>query len=240
MQNFFCMIPQINANIASKSIENGSDSVVMLVLGGKPPEIDWLKEVSFNYKEIWAADSGGGICRKAGLMPEYLIGDFDSICEKDKKWFLSNGTEIIQHPAEKDLTDYQICLKTAAEKGKKNVIVTGGWGGRFDHAYSNLFSALWGKEFGVRVICLADENESLFYVYEGESIEISFKVMPYAFSLIALESLSVVSINGAKWNLSYSQINQKHPYAISNKPENNSIKIDVHEGSIGVYTVNKN
>ena len=94
-------------------------------------------------------------------------------------------------------------------------------------------------ELGVRVICLADENESLFYVYSEESIEINFKnkKMPYAFSLIALEPLSVVSISGAKWNLSYSRITQKHPYAISNRSENHSLKIDVHEGSIGVYAV---
>jgi len=237
MRNFFCMLPQISARIESKSIENDPDSVIMLVLGGKPPEINWLKEIGTNYKEIWAVDSGGEICRKAGLLPEYLIGDFDSLRKNDKEWFHSHGVEIIQYPADKDLTDYQLCLRTAAEKGKKNVIVTGGWGGRFDHAYSNLYSAMWGMEFGVRVLCLADENESLFYVYAGESIEINFKITPYAFSLIALESLSVVSVNGAKWNLSYSQINQKHPYAISNKPEKDSIKIDVHNGSIGVYAV---
>jgi thiamine pyrophosphokinase len=225
----------MNANMFSDSIE--ANSTIMLVLGGRPPDIDWLKDASLNFDEIWAADSGGEVCKKAGLLPKYLIGDFDSICENDKEWLISHGTKIIKYPMEKDLTDFQLCLEIASQKGKKNVIVTGGWGGRFDHAYSNIYSALWGMELGVRVICLADENETLFYVYTGESIEISFKVKPYAFSLIALESLSVVSVNGAKWNLSYSQINQKHPYAISNKPENDIIKIEVHEGSIGVYSV---
>jgi len=231
------MLPQLNANIFSGFFENDQSSAVMLVLGGRAPEINWLRDVNLHCKEIWAADSGGGICKKAGLPPKWLIGDLDSICEEDKEWLISQGAGIIKYPAEKDLTDYQLCLEIASQKGVKNIIVTGGWGGRFDHAYSNLYSALLGMELGVRVICIADENESLFYAYSGESVEIKFKKMPYAFSLIALEPLSTVSVNGAKWNLSYSRITQKHPYAISNKPENNSIKIDVHEGAIGVYAV---
>jgi len=230
-------LPQLNANIISSSIKNDPNSAVLLVLGGRPPEINWLRETSLNFKEIWAADSGGEICKKAGLLPECLIGDFDSICGEDKEWLTSRGVEIIKYPAEKDLTDYQLCLEIAAQRDVKNVIVTGAWGGRFDHAYSNLYSALWGLESGVRVMCLADENESLFYVYSGESIEIDFKKEPLAFSLIALESSSTVSVSGAKWNLSRTRITQKHPYAISNKPENHWIKIDVHEGSVGVYTI---
>ena len=240
MKNYKCSLPQLNASIISESLENDPSSTIMLVLGGRPPEIDWLKDASHDFKEIWTADSGGEVCRKAGLLPQCLIGDFDSICEGEKEWLISHGTEIIEYPEEKDLTDYQLCLEIASKKGKKNVFVTGGWGGRFDHAYSNLYSALRGMEFGVRVICIADENESLFYVYSSESIEINYKKTPYAFSLIALTPSCIVSVNGAKWKLSYSQITQKYPYAISNKPENNNIKIDVHEGAVGIYTTMRN
>ena len=237
MHIFSCELPNLKANIASNSIDTDPRSAVMLVLGGKPPEINWLKDAGCSFKEIWAADSGGEICAKAGLTPKYIIGDFDSICEKDTEWLISHGTEIIKYPAEKDLTDYQLCLQIASQRGVKYVVVTGGWGGRFDHAYSNLYSALWGIEFGVRVICLADERETLFYVYSGESIEIDFIKTPLAFSLIALLPSSIVSVSGAKWELSYSRITQQYPYAISNRALNNRIKIDVHEGSIGVYTV---
>ena len=238
MRNLNCNLPQLSASIASDSIEDDDNSAVMIVLGGRAPEIGWLRTVSLNFKEIWAADCGGEICKRAGLSPKCLIGDFDSISENEKEWLASHGTEIIQYPIEKDLTDYQLCLEIASQRKVKNVVVTGGWGGRFDHAYSNLFSALFGMSFGVRVICLADEIEALFYIYAGESIEIDFKEMPIAFSLIPLESSSIVSVNGAKWNLSFSEITQKLPYAISNKAENRKIKIDVHEGAIGVYANN--
>jgi len=238
MKNYDCVLPQLNVKIFSNTIENDQGAAVMLVLGGRPPEINWLANFNFNCNEIWAADSGGEICVKAGLLPKYLIGDFDSIGDKEKEWLLSRGTETIQYPIEKDLTDYQLCLKIASQRGVKNVYVTGGWGGRFDHAYSNLYSALWGMNYGVRVICLADEIETLFYIYAGESIEIDFKVMPHAFSLIPLKSSNIVSVDGAKWNLSFSEITQKFPYAISNKPENQRITINAHEGAIGVYVKN--
>ena len=255
MKNIDCVLPQLNAKIltnnsefaslgdsvgnsSNASIENDQSSTVLLVLGGRSPKIGWLKDVSLNCSEIWAADSGGEICVKAGLLPKCLIGDFDSIGDKEKEWLTSRGAEIIQYPVEKDLTDYQLCLKIASQRGINNVYVTGGWGGRFDHAYSNLFSALFGMSFGVRVICLADEIESLFYVYSGESIEINFKEIPQAFSLIPLGSSSIVSIDGAKWNLSFSEITQKFPYAISNEAENHSIIINAHEGAIGVYVNN--
>jgi thiamine pyrophosphokinase len=237
MQHYRFELPQLLAYIYSDSIEADQSSTVMLVLGGRPPETTWLKKASLKFNEIWAVDSGGEMCIRADLLPKYLIGDCDSIRTEDKKLLILRGTEIIEYPAEKDLTDYQLCLQIASRKGKKCVFATGGWGGRFDHAYGNLYSALWGMELGVRVICLSDENESLFYVYSGESIEIELKNIPHAFSLLALKPSCTVSVNGAKWNLLCSEITQKYPYAISNKPENDKIKIDVHEGAVGVYLV---
>jgi thiamine pyrophosphokinase len=236
MQAFNFSLPQMSVNIISSSIESYPSSTILLILGGKPPELSWLEDIGSGIEEIWAADAGGEICVKAGITPKYLIGDFDSICERDKEWLIAHGTEIIEYSADKDLTDYQLCLEIASQKGKSNVIVTGVWGGRFDHEYSNYYSALWGMELGVRVLCLADESESLFYVYSGETIEIDYKKKPCAFSLTALEPTSTVSVNGAKWNLSHSQITHKRPYAISNKPLNQNIKINVHDGAVGVYT----
>jgi thiamine pyrophosphokinase len=240
MQNLYCELPQLSANILSNQFENNQNSNVMIVLGGRAPDISWLSEASLSFEEIWAADSGGDICKKAGLQPKYLIGDFDSICEKEKEWLVSHGTETIKYPIEKDLTDYQLCLKIASQRGVKNVYVTGGWGGRFDHTFSNLYSASYGMSLGVRVICLSDEIESLFYIYAEESIEICYKDIPNEFSLIPLGLSSIVSVSGAKWNLSFSEITQKLPYAISNKALDQKIKICAHEGAIGVYSINTN
>lgn len=225
-------LPQFSAVLSGDIAEI---KPILVVLGGRVPDADWLAAVAKNSDEVWAADSGGSACLKAKIIPARLIGDFDSILESDKAHLISHGTIIEQHPKDKDLTDYQLCLKSAAACGKKNVIVTGAWGGRFDHEQSNIYSALWAREWGVRVLCLADEREAIFYLGNREHIEISFSDQSKIVSLLALDMCENVNVNGTQWELNAERLVPNHPYSLSNKPLADKIKVSLRKGSLGVY-----
>ena len=52
-----------------------------------------------------------------------------------------NGALITKVPTKKDVTDTQLALQMIkAEYNEAVVIMTGAWGGRFDHAFSAVFS----------------------------------------------------------------------------------------------------
>ena len=59
-------------------------------------------------KYLVAVDGGYSFFRKTGLVPDLLIGDFDSIGKMPRN--LTAKTTVVQHPAYKDKTDVELAL----------------------------------------------------------------------------------------------------------------------------------
>ena len=213
------------------------DARHLLVLGGRAPELSWLRKAASG-RMVWAADRGTDACMSAGITPHHVLGDFDSISEDGESWLRLLGAEVeIEHfPAEKDYTDFQLCLNRI----KGNILVTGCWDGRFDHAFANIFSALCGLEWGARVLAFADESEVLIPLMDEGQSSASLKLRllseASAISLLPLrESCEGVGIRGAKWELNGATLTQGCPYAVSNVPAGENISVKIERGIVGVY-----
>ncbi|MDR2528360.1 MAG: thiamine diphosphokinase [Synergistaceae bacterium] len=220
----FLSLPQMDV-----AFDQEVDVQLLLVLGGRAPEPAWLNAV-VSARVVWVADRGAEACRIAGIVPHHAVGDFDSIGEEGEEWLKRLGVETECYPADKDLTDFQLCLEHAAGK---NVLVTGCWGGRFDHAFANVFSALWG---GVSVRAFADESEVLIPLLGPGGLTFSFRTRPLAFSLLPLcGACEGVTLRGTKWGLDGAELLQNHPCAVSNVAVQNHVTISVKKGALGIY-----
>lgn len=115
---------------------------LLLVLGGRAPATSWLQQMGRNLP-VWAIDHGLDACRAASIVPQRLIGDGDSAHPDSWDWAKKQGVPIDKYQREKDDTDTQLALRTASEAahGQATLLLTGAFGGRFDHAYSTIFSA---------------------------------------------------------------------------------------------------
>ena len=111
----------------------------LLVVAGRAPEAAWLREAAKG-REVWAVDHGLDACLAAGIRPQRLIGDGDSTAPAAWQLAKEQHIPIEQFPVEKDDTDTQLALKLAREAGFPAAIVTGAFGGRFDHALSTVTS----------------------------------------------------------------------------------------------------
>lgn len=96
------------------------------------------------FKKIkWiAADSGAESLLKAGIYPNILVGDLDSIHQEALRKIKSKGrTLIYRFPPEKDYSDtylaFEIVRRLSRGKDAK-VIVLGAIGNRIDHSLTNL------------------------------------------------------------------------------------------------------
>ena len=213
-----------------------ADACRVVVLGGRAPALSWLQSVASG-KVVWAVDHGVDACMAAGIIPRHVVGDFDSISEEAEAWLERRGAEVEveRFPADKDSTDFQICLN----RSKGDLLVTGCWGGRFDHAYSNVFSSLWGLECGARIRAFADDSEVLIPLAAGErgaAFELRLLSEASAISLLPLcESCEGVSIRGTKWELSGATLAQRRPYAVSNIPAGEKVSVKIERGIVGVY-----
>ena len=72
------------------------------------------------------------------MIPDIVIGDFDSISSHEIKWITEKAVETRRFPPEKDQTDFELALDHAMKIGCKEIQVFGALGGRMDHTLANI------------------------------------------------------------------------------------------------------
>jgi thiamine pyrophosphokinase len=104
----------------------------LVITGGEGPAISPLRRLAEVADLILAADSGLDLCRSADIVPDLIAGDFDSLADK-ASLMLYEKEHILQYSIDKDVTDTEIALDLAWERGADKVVLAGGGGGRLDH-----------------------------------------------------------------------------------------------------------
>ncbi|MDR2480414.1 MAG: thiamine diphosphokinase [Treponema sp.] len=81
-----------------------------------------------------AADSGLELAEAAGLRPDWITGDMDSLSGRERLQTYP-PRRVMYHPADKDCTDTELALSLLWEKGCDRIWIAGGGGGRVDHLF---------------------------------------------------------------------------------------------------------
>lgn len=231
------LLPHINLSFCMCEESNNKQDY-LLVAGGKQPDNQLLNQLS-NNKIVCCADKGISYCRQANILPDYLFGDNDSSSNEDWYWANKNGVKTKKYSKYKDKTDLQLTLEHILKADAcKSLVVTGIWGGRFDHLYGAVFTiSAYSKLLNCPVI-LIDQDEVMCIINEGQNVKLDFLLLPQTISLLPLEQQVNVTMTGCKWELEKSTLTQYDPYAISNvlKENSKSIEVIIHKGQVGLYT----
>ena len=117
----------------------------LLVTGGEAPERKWFDYVKNGYELVVAADSGVQTAMKMGVEIDYIVGDMDSIEDKE---ILTNfrNEQILTYDEDKDFTDTELGLSVLEKNGCTRTCIVGGGGGRLDHLIGIL--SLFDRENG--------------------------------------------------------------------------------------------
>ena len=112
----------------------------VLLIGGAGPAGSFINNVIEPGDLICAADSGLDAAIAAGIRPDGIVGDMDSISDKtllDR--FPSNSVDI--YPCDKDDSDTEIGIAWLRTRGCHHLTIIGGGEGRLDHtlALASLF-----------------------------------------------------------------------------------------------------
>jgi thiamine pyrophosphokinase len=100
-----------------------------------PPDISrgiCRKAASEGKITIVAADSGLIAAEKAGIIPDVIAGDMDSLDDL-ARLDRYPVQKVRRFPPDKDLLDTEIALNILWEAGSTNLVLIGGGGGRLDH-----------------------------------------------------------------------------------------------------------
>ncbi len=195
-----------------------------IICGGVIDDMNWLVGVLKNFHYIIAADSGYDYCLKAGVKPDIIIGDFDSVNNS-----LDESAEIITLPPKKDCTDFEFCLEYCHKKGISKVMVFGASGGRPGHSFAAVFAALKFFVKGLDVILITERNK-MFFIKDNCILK---KSEGYV-SIFALREPAIISLEGFEYPLNDFLLQNCDPLGVSNKIVDDYGEIKV---SLGVALV---
>jgi thiamine pyrophosphokinase len=176
-----------------------------------------------------AADSG---ILNAKLLGDHIgiaVGDFDSFPERD----IPEDAEIIRLKPEKDMTDSQVAVEIALERGADSFVIIGGLSGRLDHTLANL--SILEDLTGRNHYAIMTDGVSRVHFINGGSALIGRSGFKY-FSLIpATDVVKGVSVEGAKYPLKNARLSRKNAgFGTSNEIDGNCALITVKKGALFV------
>ena len=174
-----------------------------------------------------AADAGYRNAQALGERINILIGDFDSLGAIPE-----GDMEVLQVPAEKDLTDTQIAVETALARGADEIILIGGLGSRMDHSLSTL--AILEDLRERHVHAHINNGYNRVHYLNASSTLILRSGFRYLSVLAIDEKIKGLSIDGCKYPLKRATLNRRLQYAISNEITGNCAMISLRRGRIFV------
>jgi thiamine pyrophosphokinase len=120
---------------------------------------------------IIAADGGGRHCRALDLIPDVLIGDFDSITPMELSDWERQGVRIVRHPARKNYTDLELALQYACQQGAEDIWVLAALGARWDQTLANLLLPVSAELQGCS-ITLTDGEQDIRLLKGGDTLQV--------------------------------------------------------------------
>jgi thiamine pyrophosphokinase len=164
---------------------------------------------------VIAADAGIGHARMLGLVPELWVGDFDSVPANLPKDLAAVPRKVF--PAEKDMTDGELAVAEALQRGATSLVLAGAFGGkRADHAFLHLTLALRLAAAGTPVLLTSGAQEGVPVLPGKASFDYDDGTL---FSVLGFSDLSGLTVTGAKWPLDRVEVAFGSSLTISNEVE---------------------
>jgi thiamine pyrophosphokinase len=114
-------------------------------IGGEGPGAGICRNLAAGAGIIAAADSGLAAAENAGIRPDWVIGDMDSLDDPGRLDKYPAG-RVLRYPPDKDYTDTELAVEFLREKGCGEIWLIGGGGGRTDHLFA--LRSLFERETG--------------------------------------------------------------------------------------------
>ncbi len=173
---------------------------------------------------IIAADGGMQYLENAGIKPDLVIGDFDSLGR------IPTNENTVVLPAQKDVTDMNAAIDEGFKRGFEKFIIYGAMGGRFDHSIANCQLLNYISLKGGMGI-LVDENYAVTFIRNGWiKFDKTFKGLISIFS--SGTASKGVSIEGLKYRLTDGMLRDDFPLGTSNEFMGTDAKVTVCDGKL--------
>lgn len=198
----------------------------LILCDGEPPSGELLHQQAATADLIIATDGAATWAQAAGVRPQVVIGDFDSLHQPHAGW------EVVDAGAhgQQENSDAEKALLLALDRGATEVVLLGATGQRLDHTLANVWLA--AKYHDRAAITLLDDYGACQIVSGRHALR------PKAGSVISLVPLTpgvVVRTEGLKWPLAGPL--EPGTRGLSNQAERDETVVEVASGLVAVMVV---
>ena len=203
-----------------------------LVITGGPIDLgfagDFLKDRRFN--KVIAVDAGLEAVKALGILPDVIVGDFDTVKPEVLSEFRQMEHIIWEvHQPEKDETDTELALNRAMASGCGEIAVLGATGGRLDHMLGNIHLLYPCLHKGIFAYLLDSQNK-VYLLDEGKDFFEETLWGKYVSFLPLSQEVKGITLTGFKYPLYEKDIEIGTSLCISNELIEEEARIDFREG----------
>ena len=173
---------------------------------------------------VIAADRGYDSLMAYGVTPDLVVGDFDSLGRTP------SHPNVIQLPAEKDVTDMVYALRKGLELGYRRFVLLGGVGGRLEHTLANLQALAWLTTQGARGV-LAGEG-TVATALRNETMTFPAGLTGFWSAFCLSGQAEGVTLRNLKFELTGHTLSADFPLGVSNEFTGEAAEVSVARGTL--------
>lgn len=183
-----------------------------LIVGATLKNYYWLNKLVDKYDYKIAVDKGAESFYYAKILPDLIMGDFDSIDQNILADFNNYDVKIQAFNIDKDKSDLELAIEVV--KDYDRIDFTGVLGGSVSHELFN-FNILNGLKTKNKKVSIREANTRIDFLSDGEILKIPKGLRV---SIIPTEDeKSCVTLKGFKWNLNKKILKKASTLTLSNE-----------------------
>lgn len=194
----------------------------VIIAGGRLNNYEFYRHMINDNDTIICADSGCMSAHRLGIVPDVVIGDFDSFPIKEA---VAKNEKIVL-PTEKDKTDTHECVCYAIEHGFDEILLLGATGTRLDHTIANIHLLKIALDSNIKMKIVDEHNE----VYLTDKEITLAKSDGRHVSVLPIGKAEGISSEGLYYPMNGASMEFGNPYGVSNEFTENKAKISVNSG----------
>lgn len=179
-----------------------------------------------------AVDAGIAFFDRKGWVPDYMVGDFDSVNPEILQKFLElkgEKLQVLQFQPEKDETDTELAIRTAISLGCETIHILGATGSRMDHVLGNIHLLGMGMSQGVEIIII-DPNNRIRMIQKGIVIKREEQYGKYVSLFPFTSQVTELTLTGFKYPLYRYTLECYHSLGVSNEITAKQAEISFQDG----------
>lgn len=181
-------------------------SICYIVGAGECKKLDFTKK---DGDIVIAADGGYKYLQRAGIKPDIVIGDFDSLGKAPE------GEKIIRLKPEKDVTDTYAAVSEGIKCGYSRFNIYGASGGRIEHTLANiqLIASLAEKNMQASIF----DGSTVITAITAKALRFDSAYNGYISIFAHSDKCTGVCLRGLKYPLENAELSNLFPLGVSNE-----------------------